>query len=54
MKVGIALPTMVPGLTRDILLSWMREVDEGPFSVLACGEQGVGVLGHLVSLGRRP
>ncbi|HEX5096721.1 MAG TPA: LLM class flavin-dependent oxidoreductase [Acidimicrobiia bacterium] len=39
MKVGIALPTMVPGLTRDILLSWMREVDEGPFSVLACGER---------------
>ena len=39
MKVGIALPTMVPGLTRDDLLSWMREVDEGPFSVLACGER---------------
>jgi alkanesulfonate monooxygenase SsuD/methylene tetrahydromethanopterin reductase-like flavin-dependent oxidoreductase (luciferase family) len=38
-KVGIALPTMVPGLTRDTLLSWMREVDDGPFSVLACGER---------------
>jgi alkanesulfonate monooxygenase SsuD/methylene tetrahydromethanopterin reductase-like flavin-dependent oxidoreductase (luciferase family) len=39
MKVGIALPTMVPGLTRDVLLAWMRGVDQGPFSVVACGER---------------
>jgi alkanesulfonate monooxygenase SsuD/methylene tetrahydromethanopterin reductase-like flavin-dependent oxidoreductase (luciferase family) len=39
MKVGMALPSMVPGLTRDVLLAWMRGVDEGPFSVLAAGER---------------
>lgn len=39
MKVGIALPTMVPGVTRDVLLAWMRAADEAPFSVLACGER---------------
>jgi alkanesulfonate monooxygenase SsuD/methylene tetrahydromethanopterin reductase-like flavin-dependent oxidoreductase (luciferase family) len=38
-KVGIALPTMVAGTTRDVLLEWMRRVDDGPFSVLACGER---------------
>lgn len=30
---------MVAGLTRDTLLAWMRAVDAGPFSVLACGER---------------
>ena len=30
---------MVAGLDRDTLLSWMREVDAGPFSVLAAGER---------------
>jgi len=39
MRVGIALPSMVPGLTRAVLLAWMRGVDEGPFSVLAAGER---------------
>lgn len=39
MRVGIALPTMVHGLTRGDLLAWMRGVDDGPFSVLACGER---------------
>jgi alkanesulfonate monooxygenase SsuD/methylene tetrahydromethanopterin reductase-like flavin-dependent oxidoreductase (luciferase family) len=39
MRVGIALPSMVPGLTRDVLLDWMRAVDDGPFSVLAAGER---------------
>jgi alkanesulfonate monooxygenase SsuD/methylene tetrahydromethanopterin reductase-like flavin-dependent oxidoreductase (luciferase family) len=39
MRVGIALPTMVAGLDRDTLLSWMRAVDEGPFSVLGLGER---------------
>jgi alkanesulfonate monooxygenase SsuD/methylene tetrahydromethanopterin reductase-like flavin-dependent oxidoreductase (luciferase family) len=38
-KVGVALPSMVAGTTRDVLLEWMRRVDAGPFSVLACGER---------------
>jgi alkanesulfonate monooxygenase SsuD/methylene tetrahydromethanopterin reductase-like flavin-dependent oxidoreductase (luciferase family) len=38
-RVGIALPSMVPGLTRDVLIAWMRGVDDGPFSVLAAGER---------------
>jgi alkanesulfonate monooxygenase SsuD/methylene tetrahydromethanopterin reductase-like flavin-dependent oxidoreductase (luciferase family) len=39
MKVGIALPTMIEGTTRDVMLEWMRRVDDGPFSVVACGER---------------
>lgn len=39
MKVGIALPSMVAGLDRAVLLEWMRGVDEGPFSVLGVGER---------------
>jgi alkanesulfonate monooxygenase SsuD/methylene tetrahydromethanopterin reductase-like flavin-dependent oxidoreductase (luciferase family) len=30
---------MVPGLDRDLLLSWMRAADTGPFSVLGVGER---------------
>jgi alkanesulfonate monooxygenase SsuD/methylene tetrahydromethanopterin reductase-like flavin-dependent oxidoreductase (luciferase family) len=39
MKIGVALPSMVAGTTRDVLLEWMRRVDAGPFSVLGCGER---------------
>jgi alkanesulfonate monooxygenase SsuD/methylene tetrahydromethanopterin reductase-like flavin-dependent oxidoreductase (luciferase family) len=39
MRIGVALPSMVPGLTRDDLLAWMRGIDEGPFSVLGAGER---------------
>ncbi|GIU88249.1 MAG: hypothetical protein KatS3mg009_2764 [Acidimicrobiia bacterium] len=39
MNVGVALPTMIAGVGRDDLLAWMRAVDDGPFSVLACGER---------------
>ena len=39
MKIGLTLPTMVPGLTRDQLLSWVRQIDDGPFSSLAAGER---------------
>ncbi len=39
MKIGLALPSMVPGLDRDTLLSWMRVADEGPFSTLGVGER---------------
>jgi alkanesulfonate monooxygenase SsuD/methylene tetrahydromethanopterin reductase-like flavin-dependent oxidoreductase (luciferase family) len=39
MKIGMALPSMVPGATRDQLLAWMRAIDDGPFSVLGAGER---------------
>lgn len=39
MKVGIALPSMVPGFDRAGMLAWMRGADAGPFSVLGVGER---------------
>lgn len=39
MKIGMTLPTMVPDLDRDLLLAWMRGIDQGPFSTLAAGER---------------
>jgi alkanesulfonate monooxygenase SsuD/methylene tetrahydromethanopterin reductase-like flavin-dependent oxidoreductase (luciferase family) len=38
-KIGLALPSMVAGLSRDVLLAWMRGADAGPFSVLGAGER---------------
>jgi alkanesulfonate monooxygenase SsuD/methylene tetrahydromethanopterin reductase-like flavin-dependent oxidoreductase (luciferase family) len=39
MKIGLTLPTMVPGLDRDTILEWARRIDRGPFSTLAAGER---------------
>src|SRR5690606_14580257 len=39
MKVGMNLPVMVPGLTRDLVREWCRRVDAGPFSSIAAGER---------------
>lgn len=39
MKIGMTLPSMVPDLTRADLLAWMRGIDQGPWSSLACGER---------------
>ena len=39
MKIGLTLPTMVPGLDRARLLAWARRIDAGPFSSLAAGER---------------
>jgi alkanesulfonate monooxygenase SsuD/methylene tetrahydromethanopterin reductase-like flavin-dependent oxidoreductase (luciferase family) len=39
MKIGMTLPTMVPGLDRAALLAWMRGIDGGPFATLAAGER---------------
>jgi alkanesulfonate monooxygenase SsuD/methylene tetrahydromethanopterin reductase-like flavin-dependent oxidoreductase (luciferase family) len=39
MKIGMNLPVMVPGLSRDLVLEWCRRIDAGPFSTLAAGER---------------
>jgi len=39
MNIGMNIPVMVPGLTRDLILDWCRRVDAGPFSSIAAGER---------------
>lgn len=39
MKVGICLPYMKDGLSREDYLAWFRAVDAGPFHSLCCGER---------------
>jgi len=39
MKIGICLPYMKAGLTRDDYLDWFRAIDNGPFHALSCGER---------------
>lgn len=39
MKIGICLPYMKAGLTRDDYLNWFRAVDQGPFHSVSCGER---------------
>jgi alkanesulfonate monooxygenase SsuD/methylene tetrahydromethanopterin reductase-like flavin-dependent oxidoreductase (luciferase family) len=39
MKIGICLPYMKAGLTREDYLAWFRAVDEGPFHSVSCGER---------------
>ena len=39
MRVGLTLPTMMPGLDRDALLAWARRSDARPFATLAAGER---------------
>ena len=39
MKIGICLPYMKAGLTRDDYLDWFRAIDRGPFHALSCGER---------------
>ena len=39
MRVGITLPSMIPGTAGDRALAWARKADEGPFSSLAIGER---------------
>lgn len=43
MKIGICLPYMKSGLTREDYMAWFRAVDEGPFHSVSCGER---VHGH--------
>ncbi len=39
MKIGICLPYMKDGLTREDYLQWFQRVDEGPFHSVSCGER---------------
>ena len=39
MQVGMSMPVMEPDLDSDVLRSWARIVDEGPFSSLCWGER---------------
>jgi alkanesulfonate monooxygenase SsuD/methylene tetrahydromethanopterin reductase-like flavin-dependent oxidoreductase (luciferase family) len=39
MKIGICLPYMKAGLTREDYLNWFQRIDEGPFDSLSCGER---------------
>ena len=39
MKIGICLPYMKAGLSRDDYLAWFRAIDQGPFHSLSCGER---------------
>lgn len=42
MKIGLCFPYTQDDLTRERTLDWFRQVDEGPFSTLSCGERMVG------------
>lgn len=39
MNIGICLPYMKAGLTREDYQAWFRAVDEGPFHSICCGER---------------
>ena len=39
MKIGICLPYMKAGLTREDYLAWFKRVDQGPFHSISCGER---------------
>lgn len=39
MKIGVCLPYMKAGLTREDYQAWFRAVDEGPFHAVSCGER---------------
>ena len=42
MKIGLCIPYMKEGLTRQHFLDWFRRVDQGPFHALSCGERVTG------------
>jgi len=39
MKIGMTLPTMVRGYTRDTTVAWCRRIDAGPYASLSAGER---------------
>jgi alkanesulfonate monooxygenase SsuD/methylene tetrahydromethanopterin reductase-like flavin-dependent oxidoreductase (luciferase family) len=38
-KIGICLPYMKEGLTREDYFQWFQRIDEGPFDSISCGER---------------
>jgi alkanesulfonate monooxygenase SsuD/methylene tetrahydromethanopterin reductase-like flavin-dependent oxidoreductase (luciferase family) len=42
MKIGLCLPYMKAGLSRDDFLTWLRRIDSGPFHAVSCGERITG------------
>jgi alkanesulfonate monooxygenase SsuD/methylene tetrahydromethanopterin reductase-like flavin-dependent oxidoreductase (luciferase family) len=42
MKIGVCLPYMKRGLSRQTFLDWCRAIDQGPFHSLSCGERITG------------
>ena len=39
MKIGMTLPTMARGYTRDTTVAWCRQIDAGPYASLSAGER---------------
>lgn len=39
MKIGVCLPYMKAGLTREDYLAWFKAIDDAPFHALSCGER---------------
>ncbi|MCB9387821.1 MAG: LLM class flavin-dependent oxidoreductase [Microthrixaceae bacterium] len=39
MDIGVALPTMAAGYSREVHHSWCAGIDAGPFSSISCGER---------------
>ena len=39
MNIGMTLPVMEPGLTRNNLYEWTNQIDKGPWSSIALGER---------------
>ena len=42
MKIGLCLPYMKPGMSREEYQAWFRRIDEGPFHSISCGERIIG------------
>ncbi len=42
MKIGLCLPYMKAGMTREDYHAWFRHIDQGPFHSLSCGERIIG------------
>lgn len=39
MDIGICLPYMKAGLSREDYMEWFRRIDDGPFHAISCGER---------------
>jgi alkanesulfonate monooxygenase SsuD/methylene tetrahydromethanopterin reductase-like flavin-dependent oxidoreductase (luciferase family) len=50
MKIGIALPSNVPGVDAHDLIEWARRSDSGPFSTLAANDRLAYVTGDPLTL----